>query len=146
MQLFGIIFAIFTLLLLDYGYSSGSTDCKNPNEPTHCDISPQHSSCYTCITSTANDYSYVQQYLAYYESGNCDGLVMKISGRSLNSVYLYDLHLNQTINICSNKSNGGDLLEMKASVDYSAAANSEKPCLIGINLMIGTAIDSSMCN
>jgi hypothetical protein len=121
-----------------------ASDCINANEPTHCDITEKDNSCFACMDNIGADYSWVQQYYAYYISGNCDGLAMKISGSALNTMYKYNLYNNETINICSDKVSGDFKLDMTTSIDYESMRGDDA-CKIGVNLFIGTPIDN-LCN
>jgi len=139
---------LITVLLLCLSTISGSVqaydddDCISANVPTHCDISPRSNSCRTCMNNVGYDYSWVQQYYAYYVSGNCDGLNMKVSGSAFNTMYLYNLYNNETINVCSNKADGDFVFDVNTFLDYTNAVSEEDPCLIGVNLFIGTPIDN----
>lgn len=121
-----------------------ANECINANEFTHCDVMKGKSTCYTCMNNIGADYSWVQQYMAYYISGNCDGLEMKIGGSAINTMYKYNLYNNETINICSDKVSGDFVLDMTTSIDFEAAPNSDN-CQIGVNLFIGTPIEN-LCN
>eukprot|EP00428_Durinskia_dybowskii_P061825 CAMPEP_0170369902 /NCGR_PEP_ID=MMETSP0117_2-20130122/8229_1 /TAXON_ID=400756 /ORGANISM="Durinskia baltica, Strain CSIRO CS-38" /LENGTH=59 /DNA_ID=CAMNT_0010624649 /DNA_START=276 /DNA_END=455 /DNA_ORIENTATION=+ len=59
-------------------------------------------------------------------------------------MYVYTLNSNATVNICSDKVNGGSQIDLTASINYEAAPGSED-CKIGLNLFIGTPIDN-LCN
>ena len=122
-----------------------NADCINANEFVHCDITKRSNSCETCLVDLGADYSWVQQYFAYYVSGTCDQLVMTINGNSMNPMYLYNLYNNETINICSERMSGGDTVEFKVSVDNYDAITGSDDCQIGVNLFIGTPIDN-LCN
>lgn len=122
-----------------------ANDCINANEFTHCDITKRSNSCYTCMNSIGDEYSWVQQYMAYYVGGNCEGLNMKITGSALNTMYKYNLSINETINICSDRVNGGFLLDMRTTVNYESVPDTDD-CQIGVNLFIGTPIDNLCSN
>jgi hypothetical protein len=119
-------------------------NCINANEFTHCDITKKNSACYTCMNNIGADYSWVQQYMAYHISGNCEGLTMKITGSAFNTMYKYNLSNNETINICSDQVSGDFVLDMRTAINYESVPDTDD-CQIGVNLFIGTPIDN-LCN
>jgi hypothetical protein len=148
MKLLSLLLTLTLTLTLAHSLTQTNAydpNCINANEFTHCDISPRSNECRTCMNNVGYDYSWVQQYMAYYISGNCDGLAMKIYGSGFNTVYKYNLYNNETINICSDKANGDFVFDVNTYLDYTTAVDENNPCMIGVNLFIGTPIEN-ICN